>query len=406
MVKQASLIDELEALAGAGNVSERRREEFAVDSVVPQAIVRPGSYEEVAGVLRYTDAGGLSVIPWGGGTMMGLGNTPRRYDIALCLSRLNAIVEHEPADLTVTCQAGISLDALREKMRESGQLAPLDPALPGSATVGGALAANAFGAYSLAYGTARDFTIGLRVVTADGRITRAGGKVVKNVAGYDLCKLYIGSLGTLGVIVEATFKLRPLARAEQRMTFPFDSPDAACALANQAYRRGLGVVAMEVRITTGGRWLLAMHFSAMPAAVERSVREVEALAGSSGGPAQEDSVPGTLQALAVRFNTLPSALPALLTQLAALTKARLVAYPTLGVARASFAAADGALLQQLTQMAANSSATMLIEACPADLKQAIDVFGGPAGSSELMRRLKQEFDPRGTLSPGRFAGKL
>lgn len=406
MMKQASLVNELESLAGAGNVSERGREELAVDGLVPQAIVRPGSYEEVAGVLRYAEAGGLSVIPWGGGTMMGVGNTPRRYDIALCLSRLDAIVEHEPADLTVTCQAGISLDALQEQMRESGQLAPLDPALPGSATVGGALAANAFGAYSLAYGTARDFTIGLRVVTADGRITRAGGKVVKNVAGYDLCKLYIGSLGTLGVIVEATFKVRPLAKAEQQMTFEFDSPEAACTLASEAYRRGLGISAVEVRTTPGGRCLLAMHLSAMPAALERSAREIEALAGSTGGPVQEDSAAETLRAIAVPFNALPSTLPALLKQLAALTVARLVAYPTLGVARASFAGADGALLQQIRQIAANSGATMLIEACPAELKLSIDVFGAPAGSSRLMRRLKQEFDPRGTLSPGRFAGKL
>src|SRR3990170_1732798 len=122
---------------------------------------------------------------------------PPRYDIALSLSRLNAVVEHEPADLTATVQAGMTLSELQGRLGGSGQLLPLDPPGGERATIGGILAGNAWGPWRHAFGSARDMTIGLRVVTAEGRITRAGGRVVKNVAGYDLCKLYIGSLGTL-----------------------------------------------------------------------------------------------------------------------------------------------------------------------------------------------------------------
>jgi len=400
VVKQASLAHELEALIGRAHVSEADREAFAVGGAIPHAIARPGSYEDVAAILRHADERRLAVIPWGGGTMMRLGNAPARYDIALSLARLNNIVEHEPADLTVTCQAGITLGALRERLAATGQSVPLDPSLPAEATVGGALAANAWGAYRLAYGTPRDFTIGMRVVTADGRITRAGGKVVKNVAGYDLCKLYIGSLGTLGVIVEATFKVRPLPRAERHLAFDCDSPESACAAANEAYRRGLSLSAATVSHQGEGRWLLGVHLEGMPAAVERSARELEALAGTpvaTAGPAKEEAV-------ALRLSTLPSALPSLLSRLATLTGVRLAAYPTAGVVR--LAADDDALVEPALVIAEDAGATALIESCPPPLKAGRDVFGEAPDSLPLMRSLKRQFDPHGTLGPGRFAGGI
>src|SRR3990170_7695424 len=204
MAKQASVVSQLESIVGREGVLGATAT-FAVDGLTPQAAVAPASYEQVAAVMRYSYAEGLAVIPWGGGTYIHAGNIPARYDIALGLSRLNAVVEHEPADLTATVQAGMTLSELQRHLGGAGQLLPLDPPGGERATIGGILAANASGPWRHAFGSARDMTIGLRVITAEGRITRAGGRVVKNVAGYDLCKLYIGSLGTLGVIVEATF---------------------------------------------------------------------------------------------------------------------------------------------------------------------------------------------------------
>src|SRR3990172_741034 len=198
MAKQASVLRHLESIVGAkGLLPPERPDAFAVDGLTPQAAVAPASYEQAAEVMRYAHAEGLAVIPWGGGTHIHVGNLPRRYDIALSLSRLNAVVEHEPADLTTTVQAGMTLSELQGRLGAAGQLLPLDPPGGERATIGGILATNASGPWRHAFGGARDMTIGLRVVTAEGRITRAGGRVVKNVAGYDLCKLYIGSLGTL-----------------------------------------------------------------------------------------------------------------------------------------------------------------------------------------------------------------
>ena len=405
MVTQASLLSDLESVAGPKHVSSRDAADFAVDGAAPHAVVRPGTYAEAAQVVRYANEAGLAVIPWGGGTQMGIGNVPDRYDLALSLSRLDGVIEHEPADLTVTCQAGITLSRLREQFASSGQLVPIDPALPGKATAGGVLAANASGPSRLAYGTARDFTIGMRVVTADGRITRAGGKVVKNVAGYDLCKLYIGSLGTLGVIVEATFKVLPLPKAERSLALAFDSADAACVLARELHRRGLALRATQM-VRRASSYVLQIDLAGAASAVERSLHEIETVAAEHGGkPAEPLPLAKPSGGLVCRFGTLSTLVPALVGGLDALG-ATCIAYPTAGVVRASSPEASEPVVERLRAAARAADATMVIETAPPALKQAIDVFGEPPPSVALMRAVKQQFDPKGTLSPGRFVGRL
>ncbi len=170
---------------------------------------RPESLEDVQEVLKHAYGSGSAVIPWGGGTGQDYGAPPRKADILLDLSGINALVAHEYADMTVTVQAGMTLAALQEQLAQHGQFLPLDPPQPEKATVGGILATNACGPLRLGYGTVRDWLIGITVVDAQGRLVKGGGKVVKNVTGYDLPKLHVGALGTLGVIVEATFKVSP-----------------------------------------------------------------------------------------------------------------------------------------------------------------------------------------------------
>src|SRR3990170_2408640 len=278
MVRQASLTSELASLLGADAVlGEGARSAFGGDGVEPRAVVAPGSVEHIAETLRYAHRERLAVTPWGGGSHMHIGNLPARYDIALSLGRLDTVTEHEPADLTVTVQAGITLVALQEHLAGAGRVLPLGPFPDARATVGGVLAAAASGPWRHAYGTARDWTIGLRVITADGRITKAGGRVVKNVAGYDLCKLYIGSLGTLGVIVEATFKLAPLPRERRAALATFATAADACAFAAALRRRGLSVRSITLVRDDGG-YALALDIAGSPAAVERSWREIPDLA--------------------------------------------------------------------------------------------------------------------------------
>ena len=179
-------------------LSGAERAPYVIDGRTPCGVVFPGSVEEVARVVREAAAVGVPVVPWGGGTQMHRGAPPGDGAVVVGLRRLGRVLEHEPGDLTATVEAGITVETLQVALGARGQWWPLDPPAPAEATLGGVLAANTAGPRRHGYGTARDLVIGLRVVAADGQLVRAGGKVVKNVAGYDLVKLYIGSLGTLG----------------------------------------------------------------------------------------------------------------------------------------------------------------------------------------------------------------
>ena len=394
VVKQASLHSDLATQFGVESV-ERGSPDFAVDGETPQAAVRPRTYEEVGQLLSTANERGLAVIPLGGRNHAGLGNAPERYDIALDLSRLDQVVEFEPADLTITVQAGLTLGELRRVAGESGLMVPFDPSLQDAATVGGTLAANVSGPARVGLGTARDFTIGMRVATPNGRMTRAGGRVVKNVAGYDLCKLYIGSLGTLGVIVEATFKTLPLPKAERTLRFEFPGPGAACETARSAYVRGL---AMRSALMTHdkGTWRLEIGLAGMPAAVERS-------AGELGGSATERGTGTRGAPLVAKISVLPSDLPALLSETA---DSVLDAIPTAGVCRIGSREPARDSVERLQALARRFSGTCVIEACPPALKRDIDVFGEAPPSLGLMRAVKREFDPARVLSPGRLVGRI
>ncbi len=186
---------------------------LAVDGVVPSAVVAPGSVESLSATVKMASDQGYAIVPRGGGTRMDFGHPPTRADIVVSLERLNRIVAHEPADQTATVEAGITMAGLQAGLGKRGQYLPLDPPHGDAGTLGGVLATNASGVLRASFGTARDLVIGLRVVQADGTVVRSGGRVVKNVAGYDLNKMYIGSLGTLGILAEVNLKLQPLPEA-------------------------------------------------------------------------------------------------------------------------------------------------------------------------------------------------
>jgi glycolate oxidase FAD binding subunit len=406
VVKQASLASHLASIVGPENAAPGTTA-HVVDGLAPKSVVRPRTYEEVCGVIRYANAERLAVIPLGGCFHTGLGNLPDRYDLALDLSAIDEIVEFEPADLTVTCQAGITVGALRQATGAASMIVPFDPALPDGATVGGVLASALTGPARMSLGAPRDFTIGLRVVTADGKLTRAGGKVVKNVAGYDLCKLYVGSLGTLGVIVEATLKSVPLPKSERHVSFEFDDPTPACALVSRAIHAGLAVRSASLVREPGG-WKVDMVLAGMPAAVERSVSDL----GQWSDQAVLPSPVGAGDALGVRKPTLliakisvrPTKLPGLVA--AAPAHADIEAHPATGLCRLSFPEAAAEAIAEARAIAARFGGTCIIERCPPDLKRGIDVFGDAPPSLALIRAVKAEFDPNRVLSPGRFVGRI
>ena len=446
MVKESLLHSLLQSALDSQRVFPREEAaSYAVDGIIPQVAVLPLTVEEVAEVMRLASREGAAVIPWGGGTAINLGNVPRRYDIALCLSHLNQVVEYEPAELTATVQAGKTLADLQRHLAESGQFLALDPPSAQDATVGGTLAVNASGPSRHAYGTARDLILGVRAVQADGRIIKAGGRVVKNVAGYDLSRLLIGSLGSLGVIVEASFRLAPLPRAES--TAVVSLPSAREAWRFVAQTANLSLRAVELLNAAAVRqaaipgqapedgYTLVLAAAGEPAAVEHSLKEIGELsqraAASSFAEVDEGDQDRLWQAIAgltrpspsdaglfCKAAVLPSHVPTFAQQIETAGRELgleppLISHLTTGIVYSAWPLpqADDArraldLAKTLRQAVAHLGGSLTVEACPLSLKESIDVWGEPAGDFPLMQRIKEQFDPQGILSPGRFLGRL
>jgi glycolate oxidase FAD binding subunit len=390
--------------------------------------VRPASADELAEALHAADQAGQAVAPVGGGTQLDLGSPPMREDVALRTTALDRVVEYEPADLTVTVEAGMRFGDLQARLREQGQFLALDPAVEPEATIGGVLATNVSGPLRFAYGTARDLVIGTRVANPDGTLTRAGGRVVKNVAGYDLNKLYIGSLGTLGVIVEVSFKLAPLPPATATLVGQFESADEVRTVASSVLHSPLSPLAME--LLGGGAaeaaglprgYVVVFRLGGYEAAVERQVRDLGALLVGHGGVRLE--VAGTTwdDLARVRVSAMRQALVlkcavpiAQSTALVDLLERELAdlhpavwAHAGNGVAYASCTApSDPATLARLREQvrALGDNASLVVQRCPPDLQ--VDRWGDPGASLALMRAIKAKLDPRNTLNPGRYVGGI
>src|SRR5437016_5256298 len=354
---QDGLLERLRTIVGAPNVlTGVELSPYVVEGRTPDAAVFPGSVEEVSAVIALVGEFGLPVIPWGGGTAASVGLPSARAGLVLGLRRLNRLVEHEPGDLTVTVEAGTTVGELQAALRGRGQWLSLDPADAERATIGGVLATNASGPRRHLYGTARDLLIGVTVVTAEGAIVRGGGKVVKNVAGYDLPKLFVGSYGTLGVIVEATFKLRPRPDDERLMCVGFDRlKDAGAAV----------------------RALMASDL--IPSAVEL----LDGTAAFGGG--------GTGGALGLG-PTLAGAAPAPPTPGAVLV----VGFDGLGE-QVEWQCAE---LTRLTAQLGGHHPR------PLAVKSQVPVWDDPGAAGRIMQRIKAELDPKNVLNPGRFVAGI
>ncbi|MEP7187737.1 MAG: FAD-binding oxidoreductase, partial [Roseiflexaceae bacterium] len=251
---------------------------YAVQRVVPTCVVAPGSLEELSAVMRVAYERRAAVVPWGGGTQQNIGAPPAKVDLVVRTERLDRVLIHEPDDLTISVEAGITLGALQELTRRHGQMLPLDPPLAGRATIGGLLATATDGPRRLGYGTLRELTIGIAVVEASGRITRGGGIVVKNVSGFDMMKLYLGILGTLAIITSANFKLLPIPRAAATLLCMFSDPAAAFAAVEAIQLTQLTPTAAEYlnnaalsALERSATCALALRADGLPQAVERHI---------------------------------------------------------------------------------------------------------------------------------------
>ncbi len=423
------------------------RAPYVIDGRTPAAVVFPGSVEEVARVVTAAAAAGVPVIPWGGGTQMGLGAPPREGAVVIGLRRLDRVLEHEPGDLTATVEAGITMDALQAALGARGQWLSLDPPFPGQATLGGVLAANSSGPRRYLYGTARDLVIGIRVVGADGVLVRAGGKVVKNVAGYDLCKLYIGSLGTLGVIVEATLKLRPRPELDRACWAGF--PDVPTAAAAVRAVMGSDLIPHSLELADGGALAacagalpptpgagagLLLGFDGLRPTVLWQLGEAERLLRETGATSvvglEEEPSGRALAALrdlraavadplaVARVGVLPTQVGGYAVEAAATARGfrlRLLtgAHAGNGILTLVLAGDEGGgperavkALAQLRDQARALGGQFLVEWAPLAVKEEVAVWDPPGPAVRLMQRIKAQLDPQGILNPGRFVGGI
>jgi glycolate oxidase FAD binding subunit len=400
-----------------------------VDGMQPALVCSPSTSEQIAAALRICAEAEAAVIPWGGGTAMPIGNRPSALDVVIETSRLDRAIEHDDANLTATVQSGITLMALQEILARQKQFLPFDPPFPARATVGGIVAANLNGPRRSCYGSVRDLVIGMKVALASGELIKAGGKVVKNVAGYDMCKLFVGSLGTLGILTEVTLRMAPIPETAAtvvvagtlRKVLQFvdelsRSPllPAAVALMNSG---ALGVGQNDWRAAVrceGFAETVTRHLADSQALVQQVGLGAEILRDSADSQLWDRVRDFPLQTGRVVYRvTVPRA------SVAASVRAihdwngsefqpAILSDPltgTLWVAEAERQTSPQRFADLLS-LAQRCGGHAIIFAAPADTKKNIDVWGPAPPTLVLMRKIKNQFDPKAVLNPGRFVGGL
>ncbi|HEY8787725.1 MAG TPA: FAD-binding oxidoreductase [Actinopolymorphaceae bacterium] len=425
--------DAAAAVAAAGAPIRDATADDAIDGIAPVLVASPTSTEQVAGVLRACAEHRLAVVARGAGTKISWGTPPDLLDLIIDVSGLDRVVEHAAGDLIVVAEAGVRLADLNRLIGQAGQHLAVDETVTG-ATVGGTICSASSGPQRLLRGTVRDLLIGLTFVRADGKVVHAGGRVVKNVAGYDLCKLLVGSYGTLGVVTQATFRLHPLPQARRVVSMVCDRPQDARDLVARIVHSQTVPSAIELDWPNDARLVVAALLEGSPVGVDERAATIAGLAGP--GASISDTLPdwwgrypwtprtaagetaiSTDTALKLTFPV--SQLHAVLDCFTALRRDGQVtlsmrgsagtgvlyaaAHPTDASIEASVLTAH--LLARLRMTCGADGGHVVVLDAPADVKRAVDVWG-PVRGLDLMRRVKREFDPEHRLSPGRFVGGI
>ena len=419
---------ELERIVGVENVvAGAAAGEYAVNGVLPEAVVAPGTREEAAAVIRLAAERRWSLVPYGGGTQMPLGRRASQLDLVLSTRRMDQVVDYQPDDMTITVEPGVTMAEVAATLATRGQFLPLDPPEAVRATVGGTVASAAFGPWCAGHGTPRDWVIGCRVVGIDGKEVRAGGLVVKNVAGYDLPKLYTGSFGTLGLITEVTFKVMPVPGITGYTTVACDTPEQAeqliAGIRNSDLLPSVVELLGPVPVEDGGPWRLFIQFLHVPEAVDWQIDYLTSLAERLGARPQRLAESAGAQLLAALRET-PHSLPFVarigtvsskVTEIAAHAAAIIQrsgrtplvqAHAVHGRVYALAPDGDRALAEELRKLARSSGANCLFPRLPEELVGDLDPWGEVGPERRLLEGIKRALDPQGVFSPGRFVGGL
>jgi len=411
--------------------------------MTPSSIEHPTTLDEISNALCKSNDAGQSVIPWGGGTRITIGNIPTSYDTALDLSEFTGDIEHEPGDMTVVANAGVTIGSLNALLGKEGQRLPFEVRNPATATVGGSIASNASGHRQSSTGGIRDWVIGMQIVLADGTVTKSGGRVVKNVQGYEMHRLHTGAFGTLGVVSQVAFKLLPTPPEQQSVIAWFDDQDSAqdvgLSLVNGLFNPEAislihGPIAEQV-ITEAGEastaeetWVLIIRLGGGVRSIERQVNEVVGASGASGATGyavlsdiaanaawaileESESQSRTIIRMTARTsNALTASHEIPISDLEKDKRISTICDLGFGamtvIADLTSDAESLSFINSTVQTITTHKGAYLIEKCPIDVKREMDIFSDVGNSINLMRRIKNQYDPNRTLNPGRFVGKI
>jgi glycolate oxidase FAD binding subunit len=415
-----SIDERLRSIVGPESVRAARPEDLLAGRTC-SVVVQPANEREVAAILAFANEAGLAVMPTGGGTKLAWGNPPKRGDILLSTKRLNGVIEHAWADLTVAVEAGCTLRKLQDTLARQGQRLALDCLWPERATVGGVLSTNDSGALRLRYGALRDLIIGATIALADGTLATSGGKVVKNVAGYDLPKLVTGAWGTLGVITRAIFRTHPICRDSRTLSFRAADFESMQGKILAIQNSQVAQAALQLRCSSDGELEADVQFEGRAAGLEAQEKQLLALLPDTDAwksDAQSWLAAGRLwndanpRCAIAKLVSLPTSFAVTLRKLEAAGKSSGLSWRSVlqatGVGWIWTDGESSALRDVLMDLRKHLEAhrgSLMVMRQP-DSATSLDCWGSPGDSVSLMRALKFRFDPRGTLNPGRFIGGI
>ncbi|MDI7260978.1 MAG: FAD-binding oxidoreductase [Thermodesulfobacteriota bacterium] len=456
MPKTDTLFLKLKEIVGESHIIKDpdKLKDYGLDGKRPKIMVSPETIDQVSRIVAYAGQEHLSIVPRGSGTKMSMGGVPKKMDIVLSTSRLNRVTDCDTDNLTLSAESGMTLNEVQRRLAEErkGYFIPLDPPFTDKATLGGIVATNSSGPRRFLYNTARDLMIGAKAVFPNGDIVISGGKTVKNVSGYDMCKLLIGSFGTLGILCEMTFKLLPLPEKEATLLLSFTSLDRADGFAHEIIQSQLLPASIEmlnamavrkmrfpVTLPLEGNYLVAIGLEGVTESIERQVSEISDRGKKQGAletvpldsekhhafwVSLRDFSQGLMEdhpnIISLKSNVLISRLGEAFKSYEKIARESdmdcalvchsgngiLYTYVLPGRNWRSKTESIVEFIGKLTFEAAKWEGHIIVESSPLAVKEKVDVWGQPRSDYQVMRRLKEEIDPAGILSPGRFVGGI
>lgn len=389
----------------------------AIRGVVPHFVIEPATATALAAALRVADERDLAVAPVGGGTKLGWGCRPARVDLVVSTRRLSSVIEHAWSDLTVSVEAGCTVGALQERLREHGQRVAIDPLWPDRATIGGVLSTNDTGTLRLRFGGLRDLIIGVTLALADGTLARSGGKVVKNVAGYDLPKLATGAFGTLGVITSAIFRVHPLPQQAATFSLAVEDAPAMQRTLEALQDSKLAHSSLQARASSRGRHTIDIRFEGNAAGIAAQLHMANKLSGGSDyaeapisvWKSREDLWSSNPSDPIMKVSVLPSRVGDTIENTVGLARRHRfdwdAVFQATGIGWIRFQgdhAPWAEVVAELRSAVEGADGSLIVFRSA----EGSDVWGNAGDAVRLMKAVKEQFDPKATLNRGRFVGGI